>query len=136
MIVKITRGTDLPVLVKYLFGPGRHNEHEMPRLVASASALGDFPLGVTLTRDEVLALGREMDAMRICRGIPAVGALRPQKVGDGAGPGTGPLTETDPGPGRGHGHVWQMSLSLPSATVSSRTSSGGRSRARRWTAWV
>jgi hypothetical protein len=113
MISKISRGTDLPALVSYLFGPGRHNEHEMPRLVASASVLEDFPLGVTLTRDQVLALGREMDAMRIRHGIPALGALRPQKVGYGAGPGTRQQAGTDPGPGRGHGHVWQMSLSLP-----------------------
>ena len=113
MISKITRGTDLPALVTYLFGPGRHNEHEMPRLVASASVLGDFPLGVTLSRDQVLALGREMDAMRIQHGIPAVGAPHLQKVGHGAGPGTGQLTGTEPGSGRGHGHLWQMSLSLP-----------------------
>jgi hypothetical protein len=113
MIVKITRGTDLPALVKYLFGPGRHNEHEMPRLVASASALEDFPTGVTLARGQVSALGREMDAMRVRLGIPAEGALRTQKVGRGTDAGTGQLAGTNPGPGRGPGHVWQLSLSLP-----------------------
>lgn len=54
MIGKVTRGRDLGGLLRYLFGPGRANEHTRPHLVASwrgedTSALADlgpiFPAG-------------------------------------------------------------------------------------------
>ena len=71
-------------LLCYLFGPGRHNEHTDPRLVASAATL-DTPAGWRpATHDELLALARDLD--------------RPH------------LWHRADHPG---GYVWHCSLSLP-----------------------
>jgi len=48
VIAKITRGTDLLRLVRYLFGPGKANEHTDQRAVALAATL-DAPVGESLT---------------------------------------------------------------------------------------
>ena len=40
MIAKVTRGDQPRQAVRYLFSPGRHNEHEDPHVVAAAAALG------------------------------------------------------------------------------------------------
>ena len=113
MIVKITRGTDLPRLVRYLFGPGRANEHRDQHAVALARSLRATPVGEELDTAQVAALG------------PANGRHAGQV--QGAGTGRAPAGEGQPGhrrrPGpalgiveeyeRGPGHVWHMSLSIP-----------------------
>ena len=63
MIAKITRGNDLPGLVRYLLGPGRANEHTNQRVIASCDTV-DVRLGVTLDRTEVATLGRRLGAPR------------------------------------------------------------------------
>ncbi len=35
MIGRVYRGGDVGGLLRYLYGPGRHNEHENPHLVAA-----------------------------------------------------------------------------------------------------
>lgn len=113
MIVKITRGTDLPGLVRYLFGPGRANEHRDQRAVGLASSLRATPVGEKLDADQVVALGQRMDAMRVKFGVPAQGALRRAKVDQTTGDATGQLTGLVAEHERGPGHVWHMSLSIP-----------------------
>ncbi|HVX23323.1 MAG TPA: hypothetical protein VHB02_18425 [Acidimicrobiales bacterium] len=81
MIAKIGRGKDIGRLIRYLFSPGRHNEHTNPRVIAAADSL-DPNCGVPLTWDEVGELGRACDAPRIDFGVEVTG-----------------------------GHVWHLSLS-------------------------
>ena len=50
MIPKITRGADTPGLVRYLLGPGRHEEHHDQRVIAAAAGI-EVPVGVTLSDD-------------------------------------------------------------------------------------
>lgn len=61
MIAKISRGTDIVRLVRYLFGPGRYNEHTNQRVIAAADSLG-APCGVALSWEQVGDLGRRCDA--------------------------------------------------------------------------
>jgi hypothetical protein len=74
-------------LVRYLFGPGRENEHVDQRLIAADEILA-VPDGTRLDhvrdRREILALGRELDAPRRLREVEAPG-----------------------------GHVWHCAISLP-----------------------
>ncbi len=113
MIVKITRGTDLPRLVRYLFGPGRANEHRDQHAVALARSLRATPVGEELDTAQVAALGQRMDAMRVKFKVPAQGALRRAKVNQVTGDGPGQLSGIVEEHGRGPGHVWHMSLSIP-----------------------
>ena len=113
MIVKITRGTDLPRLVRYLFGPGRANEHRDQHAVGLARSLGATPVDEKLDTAQVAALGQRMDAMRVRFGVPAQGALRRTKINQVSGDGTGQLSGLVEEHQRGPGHVWHMSLSIP-----------------------
>lgn len=81
MIAKISRGTDIVRLVRYLFGPGRYNEHTNQRVIAAADSLG-APCGVALSWDQVGDLGRRCDAPHADFGIEVA-----------------------------KGHVWHLSLS-------------------------
>ncbi|MEU9019214.1 hypothetical protein [Actinomadura sp. NPDC048394] len=88
MIPKVSeqRGKDTVGLMLYLFGPGRHNEHTGQRVIAASDTLGfedGTRLDIAAQRDEVVALGREMDSHRRAMGIEMRG-----------------------------GHVWHLSLSL------------------------
>ncbi len=113
MIVKITRGTDLPRLVRYLFGPGRANEHRDQHAVGLARSLRATPVGEELDTAQVAALGQRMDAMRVKFKVPAQGALRRAKVNQVTGDGPGQLSGLVEEYERGPGHVWHMSLSIP-----------------------
>lgn len=72
-------------MVRYLFGPRRANEHHDQRAVALARSLSATPVGETLDRRQVAALGQRMDAMRVKFKEPAQGALRRAKVVQVAG---------------------------------------------------
>ena len=113
MIVKITRGTDLPRLVRYLLGPGRANEHRDQHAVGLARSLRATPVGEELDTAQVAALGQRMDAMRVKFKVPAQGALRRAKVNQVTGDGPGQLSSLVEEYERGPGHVWHMSLSIP-----------------------
>ncbi len=55
-------GSDLPGLTRYLFGPGKANEHTGQRLIAGSGTLAVEWGGTTLTADEVATLGRIVEA--------------------------------------------------------------------------
>src|ERR1019366_2762583 len=83
MIGKITRGSSGRALIRYLFGPGRANEHTSQRVIASGLAIG-IEEGRKLTAAEIAGLGAAIDA--------ANDAYRADPAG---------------------GHIWHLSLSLP-----------------------
>jgi hypothetical protein len=65
VIGKVTRGSDIGHLVRYLFneqsGSDKTNEHVDPRVVAADDALG-VAVGVRLSKEEQARLGRGLDA--------------------------------------------------------------------------
>lgn len=70
MIAKVTRGDRMRGLVIYLFGPGRHEEHRDPRLVAGWEPIeGDG----RLTSGQLDDLVADLDAPRRLRGTPIAG---------------------------------------------------------------
>jgi len=113
VIAKITRGTDLPRLVRYLFGPGKANEHTDQRAVALAATLAATPVGESLTTDQVVELGHQMDAVRIRYRISAKGTPHKVTVGAGARRDPGQLPGSVEEHRMGPGHVWHLSLTTP-----------------------
>ena len=85
MIGKITKGSSGRALIRYLFGPGKANEHTDQRVVASGLAVG-MEEGRPLTPAEIAGLGAAIDSAN-------------------------DRFETNP-PG---GHIWHVSLSIPRA---------------------
>jgi Relaxase/Mobilisation nuclease domain len=85
MIGKITKGSSGRALIRYLFGPGKANEHTDQRVVTSALSVG-IEEGRLLDAAEIAGLGAAIDA-----------------ANDRFG--------TNP-PG---GHIWHVSLSIPGA---------------------
>jgi hypothetical protein len=63
VIAKITRGHDIRGLIRYLFSPGKANEHRDQRVIAGSEVL-TAPLGVDLDWTEVGLLGRSLDLPR------------------------------------------------------------------------
>lgn len=89
MIPKISpeRGDDIAGLVRYLTGPGRHNEHVNQRIIAAADILkvaDGTPMVYPADREQVHALGTDLDSHRKAMGIQMPG-----------------------------GHVWHCSISIP-----------------------
>ena len=83
MIAKITQGASGTALIRYLFGPGRANEHSEQRVVASGIVMG-VEEARPLTPLEMADLGAALD-------------------------GANDLYRSDPA----GGHIWHLSLSLP-----------------------
>jgi hypothetical protein len=83
VIAKVTRGASGRALIRYLFGPGRANEHTDQRVITSGIVMG-VEEGRTLSPSEIADLGTALDA--------ANGAYRTNPEG---------------------GHIWHLSLSLP-----------------------
>ena len=65
MIAKVTRGSDMPHLIRYLFSDGaqeaKGNEHEDQRVIAADESV-DVAFGVMLSSGEQTRLGRVLDA--------------------------------------------------------------------------
>ena len=61
MIAKVTRGTDGGGLVRYLFGPGRADEHVAQRAIAVGEGM-DVRMGVSLGPDEAADLASQLEA--------------------------------------------------------------------------
>ena len=74
MIAKVTRGQEPSGAVRYLFGPGRYNEHEDPHVVAASASLR-VEAGLRPTKPQLEELAAAMD-------FPAV--LFGTEVPDGA----------------------------------------------------
>jgi hypothetical protein len=87
MISKITQGASGRDLIRYLFGPGRANEHTDQRVITSGIVMG-VEEGRALTAAEIADLGTALDA--------AHDSYR-----------------TNPA----DGHIWHLSLSLPSTDL-------------------
>ena len=85
MIGKITKGSSGRALIRYLFGPGKANEHTDQRVVTSGLSVG-IEEGRPLSPAEIAGLGAAIDAAN-------------ERFG--ANP-----------PG---GHIWHVSLSIPGA---------------------
>lgn len=83
MMPNVVRGDRMAGLMVYLTGPGRHNEHTEPHLVAGDAAMMAWHDDAELGRESSLAIARHLD--------------RPQRAFDVTVPG---------------GHVWHASLSL------------------------
>jgi len=83
MIAKIGRGSDGAGLARYLFGPGRADEHTAQRVIAAGDTV-DVEVGTTLSAGEVRDLGAQLDAMKALFGTEVKG-----------------------------GHIWHLSLSNP-----------------------
>src|SRR5664280_1223086 len=83
MIGKITRGSSGRALIRYLFGPGKANEHTDQRVVVSGLTIG-IEEGRPLTTEEIAGLGGAIDSAKDAH-------------------------RADP-PG---GHIWHVSLSVP-----------------------
>ena len=83
MIGKISKGASGRGLMRYLFGPGKANEHRDQRVIASGVALW-AEVGRTLSAQEIADLGASLDAANDSYGKYPTG-----------------------------GHIWHVSLSLP-----------------------
>jgi hypothetical protein len=83
MIGKISKGASGRGLMRYLFGPGKANEHRDQRVIASGVALWAEE-GRTLSAQEIADLGASLDAANDSYGKNPAG-----------------------------GHIWHVSLSLP-----------------------
>ncbi len=101
MIGKIRKGWNAPKLVGYLMGPGRHNEHTLPSVIAAWQqdpaalqpariGLGDFDYGP----GEIRKLGDHVNAAADAAGLPYVQPLLGR-----------------PGYTK-HGYVWHTSITL------------------------
>jgi hypothetical protein len=83
MIGKISKGSSGRGLIRYLFGPGKANEHRDQRVIATGVALWAEE-GCTLSAEEIAVLGASLDAANDSYGRNPTG-----------------------------GHIWHVSLSLP-----------------------
>ena len=72
MIAKVTRGQAPSGAVRYLFGPGRYNEHEDPRVVAASASLR-VEAGLRPHPAELDALAAAMDVPAVLFGTEVAG---------------------------------------------------------------
>lgn len=110
MMPNITRGDRMAGLLVYLVGPGRHNEHENPHLVAGTDALMAWYDDNELARDDALAIARHLDKPRTVFGTEVkAGVYERQEVGRDA---HGQPRYKNVRVGEKQAHVWHCSLSL------------------------
>lgn len=64
MIPKVTKGSRPFGLMRYLVGPGRHNEHSEPHLVNGSPTIMAWHDDAELSRDSADAIARELDLNR------------------------------------------------------------------------
>ena len=72
MIAKVTRGQRPSGAVRYLFGPGRYNEHEDPHVVAASASLR-VEAGLRPTTPELEGLAGAMDVPAVLFGAEVPG---------------------------------------------------------------
>src|ERR1035437_5252691 len=118
MIGKITTGASGRALIRYLFGPGKANEHTDQRVITSGRALGgDVLAGRALTSQAIVELGSDLDAAMNSLGralggeVLAGRALTSQAIVELGSDldAANDLSGADPA----GGHIWHLSLSLP-----------------------
>lgn len=110
MMPNVVRGDRMAGLLVYLAGPGRHNEHEEPHLVAGDGALMAWYRDVELDRGSALAIARHLDRPRRLYGTEiTTGVYERQQTGrDHQGRPMYKSVRTGSKPA----HVWHCSLSL------------------------
>ncbi len=114
VIVKITRGTSVGGLVRYLFGPGRANEHYAQHVVAGGG-VDRTPVGGQLNAAQVRELSRQLDGLRAQFNLPTRAAARtPTAVPVAAGTGDRAAPETTGRP-KGEPIGWHCSLTNPAS---------------------
>lgn len=110
MMPNVVRGDRMSGLMVYLAGPGRHNEHDDPHLVAGDDALMTWYRDVELDRGAALTIARHLDRPRKVFGTEVTtGVYELQQTGrrpDGQPTYKRVRTGTKPA------HVWHCSLSL------------------------
>jgi hypothetical protein len=102
----VVRGDRMGGLMVYLVGPGRHNEHTEPHLVAGDSAMMTWHDDNELSRDDALVVARHLD--------------RPQRAHEVVVKG---------------GHVWHCSLSLRAEEGQLTDDTWGKSSGRLCPRW-
>lgn len=110
MMPNVVRGDRMAGLMVYLAGPGRHNEHDEPHLVAGDDALMTWYRDVELDRGAALAIARHLDRPRTVFGTEVTtGVYEKKQTGrDAHGQPTYGRVRT----GTRAAHVWHCSLSL------------------------
>lgn len=106
----VVRGDRMSGLMVYLAGPGRHNEHEEPHLVAGDDALMVWYGDVELDRSSALAIARHLDRPRKVFGTEVLASVyeRQQTGRNSRGEPIYKTVRTGSRPA----HVWHCSLSL------------------------
>jgi hypothetical protein len=97
VIPNITRGASTLGVLTYLAGPGRHNEHRRPRLIAGDTALMEWTGHGPLDRETTRQVAGALDRPRRLHGTRVVRTARAEDGGTGE---------------RRDAHVWHCSLSL------------------------
>jgi len=115
VIPNITRGGNMAELLRYLYGPGKADEHDKPRLVASSQHEATLakPLGEPLAKDEInahvkqrtnyLEESRRLYEKSVKRWLNDNGEVVAAPKNGRAAP---------PGVAKRAAHVWHCSLSL------------------------
>ena len=110
MMPAIVSGARMQGLVVYLAGPGRHNEHTNPHLVAGRSELSMFS-GRELDRQDALDIASFLDEARVVFGTEVT---RVDKEAKEAGLAAGKSKRVAVADATKDVHVWHCSLSLHS----------------------
>lgn len=106
----VVRGDRMSGLMVYLAGPGRHNEHDEPHVVAGDDAVVAWYRDVELDRGAALTIARHLDRPRKLFGTEVTtGVYELQQTGRGA---DGQPTYKRVRTGTKPAHVWHCSLSL------------------------
>jgi hypothetical protein len=110
MMPNVVRGDRMAGLMVYLAGPGRHNEHDEPHLLAGDDALMTWYRDVELDRGAALAIARHLDRPRKVFGTEVTTGVyeRKQTGRDAQGQPAYGSVRTGSKPA----HVWHCSLSL------------------------
>ncbi len=110
MVVHVApRGKDMPGLMRYLYGPGKTNEHTDQHAVAASSDL-EFAFAGSLTGAEASELGRALEAAwheQMAEANALVGAGRGGVSRSTMKSGTGAVTDAE------KEHVYHLIVSLP-----------------------
>ncbi len=99
MIPNVTRGGDMAGLVRYLSGPGRHEEHVAPRVIAGSDEVLALVGAGGLDRGRARELARVLDGPHRRWGTTAPVAVKDRESGERTG--------------TRDGHVWHCSLAVP-----------------------
>ncbi|MGO1854011.1 MAG: relaxase/mobilization nuclease domain-containing protein [Microbacteriaceae bacterium] len=102
MIAKIMRGGDMRGLMRYLVGPGTHNEHTDPHLVAGSGGVMAWWDDAVLDREAANQIGSLLDKPRLVHGVDVSVNVKQWDEAE----------QSQKVVGRRAAHVWHCPLSL------------------------